>query len=99
MSDKLLNLNIDRIDLHDAIELLGQGMLLSNTYDHVGVEMPEKLAFNIKALEKKIRDLNRDNLLAQIKEEEGRLETLKTAQEKRREAEARLADLRAKLGE
>ena len=98
MLERLRNLNIDRIDIDDAVELSTFGKLAAATYESYSVPTPGWLKDSLTALDGEIRSRRRDMLLARQKEVANRLGSLKTREEKRAELEAEQARLNDALG-
>jgi hypothetical protein len=96
--ERLRNLNIDRIDIDDAIELVTFGRVAETTYSGYQVPTPAWLKDSITALDGEIKSRRRDMLLARQKEIAARLSALKTRDEKKAELEAEQAKLNDALG-
>lgn len=98
MLAQLRNVNVDRIDLDEAIGLLAFGELMLRSYPEHGLSVPEWLDENVKLLRREVNTRQRESLEKRRKELQLGIERTRTAQE-RRDAYAReLADVEAKLG-
>lgn len=67
-------------------------------FQELGVEAPEWVGENTKAIHTEIKSKNRDRLAMKLKSAKARLETLKTPDEKRKTTEAEIAELERQLG-
>lgn len=83
MMDQLRNLNMDRIDMDDAVALLAFGRTVVKTYEENSLETPEWLKESIAQLEREVKARRRDNLERALKNARARRDSLKTAEEKR----------------
>lgn len=96
--DRIRNFNSERSDLDEMVELLVIGEEILGGYEKNSLEAPEWLKDNVGVLRKEIAARRRDNLERALKLAEGRLETLKSAEEKRQDTAAEITRLRAALG-
>lgn len=90
--------NYDKIDVDEAVALLGFGNMMQSQYRSSGLEVPEWLKDSVSSLEKDVARRKRDSLERALKSALARRDALKTADEKRREAEADIARINAALG-
>lgn len=97
MLTQLKNLNLERMDLEEALALYAFGESLQAKYDSFQIDTPEWLTENLAALKREVQDRVRDELVRKIRMDESALETLKTQAEKRAETKRRLDGARAKL--
>ena len=86
-----------RYDLDELVALKSAAAALTATYTSLGLETPEWLGDTNEALDKEIKARSRDMLEKELRETESRLESLKTADEKRTDLKAKQERLRAKL--
>lgn len=98
MMEQLRTLNIDRVDLDDAIGLLTFAKQAKATYVEMGLEAPAWFADKVAGLEAYIKQRRVENLTKAAKEIEAELGKLKTAEEKRSDLRARLEQIQAALG-
>lgn len=99
MLAQLRNVNVDRIDLDEAVGLLAFGELMARTYPEHNLKTPEWLDDNVKLLRREVNTRRAESLEKRRKELQSRIEATRTAQE-RREAYAReLAEVEASLGQ
>lgn len=92
--NKLQNLSADRMTLDEALMLQADGCNLEVRYKANGLEAPEWLADALVRLEAHVDSVVEDQIDAEIKMRESRLEALKTAGQKRTEQRAALAKLK-----
>lgn len=98
MLNRIRNIEADRMDLDEFVELLMFGKLALQTYSDNILEPPQWLVEGVGTLEKTVKERRRDNLEKAMKEKKARLETLKSAEEKRADLLAEIAKLQAALG-
>lgn len=99
MLERLRTFDADRpMELDELVGLSAYGRQLTNEYQVQSIPPPVWLADKMEALGRTIASLQREAWAKSLKETEFELERLKTADEKRHEARARAAELRAKLG-
>lgn len=98
MMEQLRTLNLDRVDLDDAIGLLTFAKQAKATYVEMGLEAPAWFADKVAGLEAYIKQRRVENLTKAAKEIEAELGKLKTAEEKRSDLRARLEQIKAALG-
>ena|SRR6185436_3617338 len=85
MYAQLKNLNLDRLDLEEAVSLSAFGVIVQQRYLALALEAPEWLSVNLKTLDREIESRVSDDLTKQLREKRARLESLKPADQKRRE--------------
>jgi len=95
---QLKNLNVDRMDVDEAISLATMARAYANGYEHYGVSPPAWLTGAIETLDVEINRRRRDILQSRKRELEANLTQLRTRQEQRADAEAELARLNDALG-
>ena len=95
MLEELKNLNLERMDLDEAIALSAFARILKAEYEHANAEAPAWLDDRTREIRMEIRDRMRDSVAKQIKETEARLESLATPEEKRQNLRIRLEALKA----
>lgn len=98
MLGTLKNLQIDRIDIDEAIALFGFGKTLSTLYGEFSLPVPEWLDDRLGALKKEIVERRRDYLENRLKEAKARRSALRTAEEKRADVDNEIAELTKALG-
>lgn len=98
MLEQLKRFDPEAGDLEEAIALAGFADIFQNQYAKRSLEIPNWLKEKSEALDREIHKRHRDYLEKELKAEETRLETLKTAQEKREDAKQRIDRIRAALG-
>ncbi len=98
MLEQLKRFDPEAGDLEEAIALAGFADIFQNQYAKRSLETPNWLKEKSEALDREIHKRHRDYLEKELKAEETRLETLKTAQEKREDAKQRIDRIRAALG-
>ena len=98
MLDRLKHLDLDRIDVDEAVYLVTLGESMKAQYTGRGLETPEWLVQNTKELDREIRNRQRDNLEKAKKETIAALDALKTPTQRREELQAKLERLNQALG-
>lgn len=98
MLEKLRAFNPDRTDVDELVELVVSGKALATAYREYLLPTPEWLGETILSVEKEIKDRRKDSLAKALKSAESRLETLKSAEEKRGDIKVEIERLRAALG-
>lgn len=99
LMEKLKALNLDRIlEVDEAVELSAFARSLESEYATLDLPTPAWLQQAGDTLREEIARRTRAADLAALKEVEAQIESLKSASEKRKEAETRLAALQKKLG-
>lgn len=97
MLQQLKSLQIERLDLYEAVALYDMGMRMVEASTKLEVPVPEWLSDNVKVLRSEIKARSRDALEARLREIRARRATLKTREEQREELEAEEARLNAAL--
>lgn len=97
MLERLKNLNIDRIDLDEAVALVAIGKMAQTTYAGFEVPAPRWLGESLETLSDEIRRRRREMLVARQRELAAQVSTLKSREERRADAEAELARINAQL--
>lgn len=93
MFDQLKNLDIDRMDLDEAVALLAFGKAVRAEYDSVQVEVPEWVDARIRELKREIHARQADSRDKRLRELKARREALKPAEERRSEIDAEIKRL------
>lgn len=83
MLERLKTLQLDRMDLDDALALSAFARALKAEYEHCGAEAPAWLDDRTRELRSEIRDRLRDSVAKRLSEARSRLESLATPDEKR----------------
>lgn len=99
MMEQLRTLNLDRVDLDDAIGLLTFANATKATYDTMGLSVPSWFADKVEALTAYIKQRRRENLEKAAKDIQGQIAKLKTAEEKRSDLTAELEKVKAALAQ
>jgi len=97
MYQHLKQLNMERIDVDEAVALVTYGRQLKAGFESYQVDAPAWLTDNIEALDKEIKSKRRDMLAARLAQAKSRLDALKTADEKRADLKAEIERLSAAL--
>lgn len=97
--EQLASLNMDRIDLDDAVELLTFGTALQKTYADNQLVTPEFVNDAVSKLKHEIATKRRENLEMALKQARARKENLKTAEQKRQETDDEIARLEQQLAQ
>lgn len=98
MLQELKTLNLDRLGVEEAMAHLMFARQLQGTYTLESMVEPEWLINIISSLEKEVRARRRDNLEKALRQKQLELEGLKTAAEKRTEAQREIERLQRLLG-
>lgn len=96
-SDRIIRFNEANTDLGDAIELLAAGTQIVNTYVANHITIPEDLGEGMKSLERFVKMKRKDELERQLKLAKQRRSSDRTAEERRKEAEADIARIEEEL--
>lgn len=99
MLNQLKIMNVDRIDLDEAVALEAFAHGMRSVYDEYGLEAPDWFVNSCKTLATEIARRREDNLRKALAQAEAEAEALKTQKEKRTDNAARIARLRKELGE
>lgn len=97
MLEKLKQLNCDRLDLDEAVALHCLASQMESAFASFGVTAPRWLGDSQRALDADIRRRVHDDLRLRLDRAKARREALKTADQKRADAEAEVAGLEALL--
>lgn len=97
IANRLRQFDIDRADLDDMVEISTLGKLLVSEYEGNELQAPEWLTDTLTKLKSEISSRQRDNTVKALKEARARLTALKTAEEKKVDLNAQIAELEAKL--
>ena len=95
MLEQLKNLNLERLDLEEAVSLVHFAKGLRAEFESQTLDVPEWLDDSIRSLTREIRDRQADSRARRIKEIKARLATLKTTEERRSELSEELKKLEA----
>lgn len=93
----LRNLIIERMDLDDVLGHLADANALARTYQDYAIDIPSWLQYAQRTLMGEVKSRRRDNLEKALSLAEARMETLKPADQKRRELGEEIERLRASL--
>lgn len=99
MLEQLKNFNVNAASIEEMVALRAYGSIVRDEFDKHQVEVPEWLDVQLKNLARQIKAKNADRLEARRKELKARLESLKTAPEKRAELRKELQALEKQLVE
>lgn len=97
MFDKLRHLDLDRLDVDEAVALVSFGEVLQAAYATRGLETPQWLVDNVRELNREIRNRHRDNLEKAKRETLAELEALKSRDERRGDLKSKLDRLNTAL--
>jgi len=97
MLEKLKNLNIDRMDLDEAIALATLGRATANGYDYYKVPAPKWLENGLRMLDEEINRRRKELLQSRLREVEAEQTALRTREERRADLTAEHARLQAEL--
>ncbi len=93
MLTELKTLELNRMDLDEAIALSAFARLLKAEYEHVDAEAPIWLDDRIRDIRNEVRDRLRDSVQKRLRELYSRRESLLTADEKRKKLDVEIAKL------
>ena len=99
MIEKLKALNVERIDLEEAVELMGLAQQQLVVYGAYTLPIPAWLATAHNLLHEDIQRRQRDALKARQRELDTKLKALRTREEQRAQIEAELAQVKDALGD
>ena len=97
MLETFKNFVIDRLDMEELIALSAFGRQLRAEYESVNVDVPTWVGDNLRTLRREIASRNADSLEKTLREKKARLESLKPAEERRKELQAEIDALQSKL--
>jgi hypothetical protein len=95
MLDLLRNLDANRIDLTAAVELSACARSYAAECETLGVETPDWFDPQVKALRREIKSRQQDAIEMRLRSARARLDSLKTADEKRQALQDEIAKLEA----
>lgn len=98
MLEKLKNLNLDRMDLDEAVALVALGRMTQSGYKQFDVTPPHWLNDAIDMVEAEVLRRRREMLAARKKEIAAQLTALESPTERRRKLEAEQARIEQQLG-
>lgn len=87
----------DRMDLDDLIALAAFGHMLRDQYEKFGLEVPDFVTDNIKAITREVKTKTAATLESRKRELLSRKDALKTPAERKREIEAELKQIDEQL--
>jgi Skp family chaperone for outer membrane proteins len=94
---RIKTIDTDGIDTDDAVALLATAKAMKTEYRENFLEVPDWLTAGAAKLEREVRSRRRESLEKALANAVARKEALKSADEKRRDAEAEIERLRAAL--
>jgi len=97
LTDRLKNINADAITMEEAVELFAGAKGMLDTYASLQVDAPDFLESAMKALKREIRNRNHDNLSQKLSAAKRSRESLKPAEEKRKELDTQIEALEKQL--
>ena len=97
MLQQFRQLDIDRVDMSEAVALYTFGRGLEVSYAEFGIEIPEWIGNRIKALKREIQLKNNDVLQRELAKAKMELQGLMTPAEQREEARKNIKRLEALL--
>ncbi len=97
ITNRLKQFDMDRADLDDMVEVSCLGKILVAEYAINDLQTPEWLNDTLDRLKTEIAARKRDNLTKALKDAKSRRTALKTAEEKKVDLDATIAELEAKL--
>lgn len=98
MLDQLKNLELQRMDIDEAIALSAFARLLKAEYEHVDTEAPQWLDDRTREIRDEVRDRLRDTVQKRLRELYARAEALATAEEKRAKIREQIKKLESASG-
>lgn len=98
ISDRLRNLDVERLSLDEAIELSAFAKILRVEFEAQQSEVPDYVSLALKSLGREIHARQADALEKRLRELKLRREALKPAEKRRQETDDEIAALEAKLG-
>lgn len=93
MLAKLKAFIADRYDMDDLVELSAAARSIHAEYEQLGVEVPDWVDAQIKAVRREVKDRQRDSIESRLKNARSRLDALKTPEEKREALRKEVAQL------
>lgn len=98
MIEKLKNWNVAAGDVDEAVELYAIGIAVVTAYNTLSITTPSWLEEKLRDVESEVKRRARDEKVRRLKEAQLKLNSLKTAEEKRGELKAEIEKLTAELG-
>lgn len=98
LQERIKSLNTDRMDLDDKVELLAQVTVTEQAYEGVSVPAPDWLVAGKDTLTEEITRSRKDAIKKMISDKKAKLDSLKTADQKRADLRKELAALEKALG-
>lgn len=92
------NFTVESMDVDQLVALHAFGKQLRAEFDTLGVDEPEYVDAQLKAIRREITARNADRTELRIREVKSRLDALKSPDVRRQELEAELAKLQSKVG-
>ena len=93
MLERLKNLNLEGLDIDEAIALSGFARGMKAEYDALSLETPEWLDTRIREVRREIKSRTADMFEKRLREAKARYETLKPTAERRDEVKAEIEKL------
>lgn len=93
MLEKLKNLDVERIDLDEAVELSAIGRVVKDEYEKNGAEAPTWIDDRLREVRREIRARQADMIDKRLREAKARRASLKTTEEKRADLDREIAEL------
>ena len=94
MLKRLKEFTADHYDIHELVDLSAYARSLRQEYETLGVEVPDDIEFQIKAIRREIKAKQSDAVAAELQRVELELKGLQSREEKRSELEKKAARLR-----
>jgi hypothetical protein len=95
--DELKNLDLIRLSLEEVVYLYGTATSLKRCYMELSTDAPVWLDERISELKREVRTRKTDVMAKRLREAKIRLESLKTAEEKREALRKEIAELEAAI--
>lgn len=97
MLDKLKSFDVQSVSMDELVMLSAVGTILVQEFLAYGIEQPKWLDPKIKTLRREVRARNQDHLEKRILELKSRRETLLSTSERKKQLDAEIAALTAKV--
>lgn len=88
--------NGDRYDVSELVAMIALGTSMKDTYEALGLDVPDWLERNLKAVRREVVARNADKIEQTIKETKNKLAALETPTQKKARLEKELKDLTQK---
>lgn len=98
MLDKLKRLDLERIDLDEAVYLVAIGEAMKDVYATGSLETPQWLTDNVRELNREISNRMAESREKALRETELELASLRSREEKKQDLQAKADRLKAQLG-